>query len=112
MIPLRTKAQSASTLIPERPPASTPEGRDALLAAYAYDLVEKRLREGTASSQETVFILKLGSQREKLEMEKLKKENALLKAKTEAIASEQERSEMYRNAIEAMRRYSAHITDD
>jgi hypothetical protein len=83
-----------------------------MLVAYAYDLVEKRLREGTASSQETTHFLKLGSQREKLELEKLRKENELLKAKTEAIESEQERAEMYRNAIEAMRRYSAHITDD
>lgn len=109
---MRQKARAAEDLIPERPPATTPEGRDAMLVAYAYDLVEKRLREGTASSQETTHFLKLGSQREKLELEKLRKENELLKAKTEAIESEQERAEMYRNAIEAMRRYSAHITDD
>ena len=109
---MRTRAKQADAVIPARPPASTPEGRDALLSAYAYDLVEKRLREGTASSQETTFFLKLGSQREKLELEKLRKENALLKVKAEAIVSEKERSEMYKNAIEAMRRYSAHITDD
>lgn len=109
-MPVRTKV--AAEAIPQRPPASTPEGRDALLIAYAYDLVEKRLREGTASSQETTHFLKLGTQREKLELEKLKKENALLTAKTEAIASEQEKSEMYKNAIEAMRRYSAHVSDD
>ena len=102
------KAKLAEDLIPERPPAMTPEGRDAMLTAYAYDLVEKRLREGTASSQETTFFLKLGSQREKLEMERLRKENEMLQAKTKAI----ERAEMYKNAIEAMRRYSAHITDD
>ena len=106
------KARYTEDLIPERPPAQTPEGRDAMLTAYAYDLVEKRLREGTASSQETTFFLKLGSQREKLELERLRKENELLKEKTKAIVSEQERAEMYKNAIEAMRRYSAHITDD
>lgn len=106
------RAQVAGDVLPARPPASTPEGRDALLAAYAYDLVEKRLREGTASSQEVTYILKLSSQREKLELERLRKENEMLQAKTKAIASEQERSEMYKNAIEAMRRYSAHITDD
>lgn len=109
---MRTKAKVAEDFIPERPPAMTPEGRDAMLVAYAYDLVEKRLREGTASSQETTHFLKLGSQREKLELERLRKENKLLQAKTEAIASEQERAEMYRNAIEAMQRYRAYITDD
>ena len=110
---MRTSRKVAEeNAIPQRPPAATPEGRDALLVAYAYDLAEKRLREGTASSQEVTHFLKLGTQREKLELEKLKKENALLTAKTEAIAHEQERVEMYQNAIEAMRRYSAHITDD
>lgn len=101
------QAKVSSTPIPERPPASTPEGRDALMAAYAYDLVEKRLREGTASSQETVFFLKLGSTREKLELERLRKENALLKVKTDAIESDADKSKMYREAIEAMQRYSA-----
>lgn len=102
----------AGDILPEHPPAMTPEGREARLIAYAYDLVEKRLREGTASSQETTFFLNRGTQRERLELEKLKKENALLTAKTEAIDSAKEQAEMYRNAIEAMRRYSAHITDD
>ena len=106
------KPKVADAVLPERPPAATPEGRDALLGAYAYDLVEKRLREGTASSQEVTTVLKLVSQREKLELEKLRKENELLRAKTDAIAAERERTEMYKNAIEAMRRYSAHITDD
>lgn len=106
------RANTSQDVLPERPPAATPEGRVAVLVAYATDLVEKRLREGTASSQEVTSILKLGSQREKLELEKLREENRLLKAKTEAIESEAERAEMYKNAIEAMRRYSAHITDD
>lgn len=105
----RTKVSAEP--IPERPPASTPEGRDALLVAYAYDLVEKRLREGTASSQETTHFLKLGSMREKLELEKLKKENALLTVKAEAITSEADKSKMYKDAIEAMQRYSAWMGD-
>lgn len=108
---MANRAKVSACAIPERPPASTPEGRDALLAAYAYDLVEKRLREGTASSQETTFFLKLGSMREKLELEKLKKENALLKVKADAIESEADKSKMYKEAIEAMQRYSAWSSD-
>lgn len=109
---MRASKKATEDVIPQRPPALTPEGRDALLITYAYDLVEKRLREGTASSQETTHFLKLGTQREKLELERLRKENALLTAKTEAIAAEQEKSEMYRNAIEAMQRYSAWMSSD
>ena len=42
-------------------PAISPEARDNQLIALAYNLVEKRLLEGTASSQETTHFLKLGS---------------------------------------------------
>ena len=38
-------------------PALTPEAREKQLVALAVDLVEKRLREGTASSQEVTQIL-------------------------------------------------------
>ena len=41
-------------------PALTPEAREKQLVALAVDLVEKRLREGTASSQEVTHILKPG----------------------------------------------------
>ena len=38
-------------------PAISPEARDNQLIALAYNLVEKRLLEGTASSQETTHFL-------------------------------------------------------
>lgn len=82
------------------------EGRENQLIALATDLAEKRLREGTASSQEIVHFLKLGSERERLEREKLLSENKLLKAKTESIESSQEIKELYAEAIKAMKGYS------
>lgn len=109
---MRTSTKVSGMPLPERPPAQTPEGREATLIAYAYDLVERRLREGTASSQETTHFLKLGSMREKLELEKLKKENALLEVKADAITSEADKSKMYKDAIEAMQRYSAWMGDE
>lgn len=105
------RAKVSETPIPERPPATTPEGREAQCIAYAYDLVEQRLRNGTASSQETVHFLKLGSMRERLEVEKLKKENALLKVKADAISADAEKAQMYKDAIAAMQRYSAWTSD-
>lgn len=72
----------------------------------AVDLVEQRLLDGTASSQETTHFLKLGSMKNKLEMEKLKEENRFLKAKTEAVQSSKRVEELYYEAIKAMRRYS------
>ena len=40
--------------------ALDPDAREQQLIAKAYNLVEKRLDEGTASSQETTHFLKLG----------------------------------------------------
>lgn len=87
-------------------PALTPEARENQCIALAMDLVEARLREGTASSQETVHFLKLGSIKAKLEAEKLEEENKLLRAKTEQIKSQKRVEELYANALSAMRDYS------
>jgi hypothetical protein len=69
-------------------------------------LVEKRIRNGTATSQETTHFLKLGSSREQLEQERLRHENELTAVKIAAIASEQVKEELYRDALNAMRTYS------
>ena len=80
------KADSAKTTRKIRP-ALTPEARENQMIALAVDLVEQRLLDGTASSQETTHFLKLGSMKNRLEMEKLQEENRLLKARTEALQS-------------------------
>lgn len=87
-------------------PAMTPEARENQLIGLAYNLVEQRLLDGTATSQETTHFLKMGSQKARLEAEKLRKENELLMAKTEAIKSGKIVEELYGNAIKAMRVYS------
>lgn len=93
-------------------PARTPEERNNQLIALAYDLVEQRLLDGSATAQETTHFLKLGSSKNRLEEEKLKKENELLRAKTEAIESNKRIEELYSQAIEAMRRYNGDFTSN
>ena len=93
-------------------PALTPEARENQMIALAVDLVEQRLLDGTASSQETTHFLKLGSMKNRLEMEKLQEENRLLKARTEALQSAKRVEELYSEAIKAMRRYSGQGRDD
>lgn len=90
----------------KRRPALSPESRENQLISLAVDLVEQRLLDGTASSQETTHFLKLGSMKNQLEMEKLREENKLLQAKTESIQSAKRVEELYAEAINAMRRYS------
>ena len=93
-------------MVSKRRPATTPEGRENQLIALAVDLVEKQLTEGTASAQVITHYLKLGSSREKLEQERLAKENTLLQAKADALASQQKVEELYEKAISAMKAYS------
>lgn len=96
-----------STLdVPPMRPALTESAREGQMISLAMDLVEKRLRNGTATSQETVHFLRLGSERERLEREKLRNENIMLRAKTEALESQARSEELFKNAIEAMKRYS------
>jgi hypothetical protein len=90
----------------KRPPASTPEARENQMIALAYDLAEKQLLDGTASAQVITNFLKAGSQRDRLEREKITRENLLLKAKADAMDSQVEMKEMYSKALNAMREYS------
>ena len=108
----RTKKVSESNSQKKIRPALTPEARENQMIALAVDLVEQRLLDGTASSQETTHFLKLGSMKNRLEMEKLKEENKLLQAKTESIQSAKRIEELYTEAINAMRRYSGNGDGD
>lgn len=87
-------------------PALTPEAEENQLIYLATELVKQRLIDGTASSQETTHFLKLGSRKNRLEMEKLEEENKLLRAKTENLQSQKNVEEAYLKAINAMKRYS------
>ena len=89
----------------KRPPAKTPEGRENRLIGLSIDLAEKQLAAGTASAQVQLHFLKLGTIKAKLELEKIKQENQLLAAKTEALESAKRIEELYEDAIKAMRLY-------
>lgn len=92
--------------IKKRAPGKTVEARENQLISLAVDLAEKQLLAGTASSQVITHYLKLGSTTERLEKEKLAKENELLRAKTESLKSQKKVEELYKNALNAMRSYS------
>ena len=108
----KVKAKCSSDPVKKIRPALTPEARENQLIALAVDLVEQRLLDGTASSQETTHCLKLGSMRNRLEMEKLGEENRLLKAKTESIQSQKKSEELFLEAINAFRSYSGKEDSD
>ena len=106
------KVKSSSEPVKKIRPALTPEARENQMISLAMDLVEQRLLNGTASSQETTHFLKLGTAKEKLERKKLEMENELIKARKEAIQSGQRMEELYEEAIKAMKNYSGNGADD
>lgn len=93
-------------------PAITPEGQEVRMTQLAIDLAEKQLEEGTASSQIISHYLKLGTEKAKLETEKIKKEISLMDAKIEDIKASQRSKELYENAIEAFKKYSGYDDEE
>ena len=110
MARVKTPTNSQSSKAKIRP-ALTPEARENQLISLAIDLVEQRLLDGTASSQETTHFLKLASRKAKLEAERQELENELIKAKTQALRDQADMKALYADAIAAMRRYSGHGGD-
>lgn len=102
----KTKSSDTSSSKRKLRPALSPESREQQMVSLAIDLAEKQLLEGTASSQVITHYLKLGTMNYRLELEKLEKENELLRAKTENLQSQQKVEELYAEALTAMRDYS------
>lgn len=106
----RPKKNNTETI--KKAPAKTDESRENQLISMAVDLAEKQILEGTASSQVICHFLKLGTTKERLEKEKLKSENDLLKAKVENLKSQKTTEELYKNALAAMKSYSGLESSD
>lgn len=86
-------------------PAMTPEGRENQCIALAYDLAEKRLRAGTATSQEVCHFLRMGSPNAKLEQENLRLKKEKMEAEIKIMETQQRMEDLYANAIAAIKSY-------
>lgn len=86
-------------------PALDPEQRENQLIAKANRLAERQIDEGTASAMVITHYLRQGTVAARLEREKLIAENALLKARAEAIQSTKIIEELYTGALSAMQSY-------
>lgn len=92
--------------------ANSEESRENQMIQLAMDLVEYRLRNGTASSQETTHFLKLGSLKARQEYELGERQKDYLDAKTSMIHKAESDSELYSRAMEAMRTYKGASDDN
>lgn len=88
------------------------EAQEKEMIALATAAAKKQMLDGTASAQVITHYLKLGTVREKLELEKLRKENELLAAKKTAIESAERIEALYAEAIKAMSIYNGQYQED
>lgn len=87
-------------------PARTPEAKENQMISLAFNLAEKKLRDGTASSQLITHFLKLATVREQLENDRLRSELDMVRAKIKHLASQETSQELYQKALKAFCEYS------
>ena len=90
-------------------PDVSDEQREKRLINRALELVEERMESGEATSAEILHFLKLGSERNRREQEEISYRTELMREKTKAIKSAEEREKKYDTVIDALNRYGSTI---
>lgn len=96
----------------KRTPVRTPEAEENILINLAVQEIKKRLENGTASSQILTTILKFGTTKAQLELEKLRSDIALQRAKEQEIEDKASNSDLYTQALIAFRNYKGDLLDE
>lgn len=89
----------------ELPPPITMEDAEDQLVSLAFGLAKQRLMDGSASNQLIAEVLKMGTAKERLQKEKLRKENELLRARTESLKSQKSSEEFYSRVLDSLHSY-------
>lgn len=89
-----------------KPPARTSRRRAQQITTLAQDLLETRLREDRASPTEVVAALRLASDIEMANIERVKAQTEYLRAQKAKAESEILNSELLENAMKAMGEYN------
>lgn len=93
-------------------PARTPEARENQLIAKAVNEVERRLDDGSISSQLLTVLLKLATAKYQLELEKLRSDIDLQHSKVQEIEDKSTSSDKYAKALAAFRSYKGDMDED
>lgn len=108
----KASSKSPNGTIKKERRALTPESREEQLIGLAMDNAEELLLSGNAPAQIITHYLKLGSMKERKEVERLSKEIELMQAKIDALEAGQKMEELYTKAIESMQIYKGKRNDD
>jgi hypothetical protein len=87
-------------------PSKTDKGQEDMLIALAEKEAEKRLRDGSASNSLILHYLREGSEKTKLERQKLESENELLKAKKTTLDIAAKDHDQLARVLDAFKLYS------
>ena len=93
-------------------PARTPEDQENKLINLAVKETERRLQNGTASSQIITTLLKLATTKAQLELEKLRSDVSLQRAKEQEIKDKATNSELYEKALLAFKSYKGDTDEE
>jgi len=90
---------------------TTPKAREERIIAKAMDLAEKKIEDGTASSQLICHFLKMNDPDDRIRHEILEKQRDLIVAKTENLKASRREGEALERVVAAMKRYSGLSND-
>lgn len=91
---------------PRQTPPVDPESQLRKLSAFALEAAEEEFRNGKPSSQLITLFAKPAMSREEVELERMRLENDLLRAKIEAMNSGNNLESMVAKVLDALRSYS------
>lgn len=89
----------------------SPEANEGYLVNLAMKRAEEQLQSGKASSQLICHFLKLGTERERLNNEKLRSDLKVAEAKIKSMETAEKSAKLYEEAIEAFKSYSGAIEE-
>ena len=89
---------------------TSPKARQEMIIAKAMDLAERKIEDGTASSQLICHFLKMNDPDDQIRHEILEKKRDLLVAQTENIKASQRTEEALNRVVLAMKKYSGVAT--
>lgn len=90
----------------------TTEAQENYLINLAFKLAEKKLKDGTASSQIITTLLNMRTEKAELEKEKLKSDLEVANAKIENLKRQTSSEELMKRAIDAFKRYSGEADEE
>ena len=102
----------ARTATKPKLPAPNPEIAEQRCIDASFSLALRQLEDGSASPSVITHFLKMGTEKTRLEREKLEKETALLKTREHAIRSAEQTEKIYSDAVQAMKIYTGQINED